>query len=42
MDSSGMNRKTILENELEKKRLKINPMTIIPPKRSKSQAELSQ
>jgi hypothetical protein len=41
MDSSGMNRKTILENELEKKRLSAIPKSIIPENKIKSKAEFS-
>jgi hypothetical protein len=42
MDSSGIKRKTIFENEFEKKRLRIKLIKMIPPKRSKSHAELSK
>jgi hypothetical protein len=41
IDSSGIKRKTILENEFEKKRFKASPMSKIPPKRIKSMAEFS-
>jgi hypothetical protein len=42
MDSSGINRKTILENELEKKRFSMIPKRIIPENNIKSKAEFSK
>lgn len=41
MDSSGIKRKTILENEFEKKRLNARPPIKTAAKSMKSQAEFS-